>query len=39
MAANLTTTLMSFEDIVALIGAAAPKPGRPKTYKKVGKAA
>jgi len=34
MAANLTTSLMSFEDIVALIDAAAPKPGRPKTYKK-----
>ena len=34
MAANLTTALMSFEDIVALIDAAAPKPGRPKTYKK-----
>lgn len=34
MAANLTTTLMGFEDIVALIDAAAPKPGRPKTYKK-----
>lgn len=39
MAANLTTALMSFEDIVALIDAAAPKPGRPKTYKKKGAAA
>jgi IS1 family transposase len=38
MAANLTTTLMSFEDIVALIETAAPKPGRPKTYKKASKA-
>lgn len=34
MAANLTTTLMGFEDIVALIDAAAPKPGRPTKYKK-----
>jgi IS1 family transposase len=34
MAANLTSELMSFEDIVALIDAAAPKPGRPTTYKK-----
>jgi IS1 family transposase len=34
MAAGLTTALMSFEDIVALIDAAAPEPGRPKTYKK-----
>ncbi len=34
MAAGITTALMSFEDVVALIDAAAPKPGRPKTYKK-----
>ena len=34
MAAGLTDKLMSFEDIVALMDAAAPKPGRPKTYKK-----
>jgi hypothetical protein len=34
MAANLTTTLMSMEDVVALIDAAAPKPGRPKSYRK-----
>lgn len=34
MAAGLTGKLMSFEDVVALIDAAAPKPGRPKTYKK-----
>jgi len=39
MAAGLTTALMSFEDIVALIDAAAPKPGRPKTYKKTPKLA
>jgi len=25
---------MGMEDVVALIDAAAPKPGRPKTYKK-----
>ncbi len=34
MAAGLTDKLMGFEDIVALIDAAAPPPGRPKTYKK-----
>ena len=34
MAAGLTDKLMSFEDIAGLIGAAARKPGRPKTYKK-----
>ncbi len=34
MAAGFTDKLMSFEDIVALIDAAAPKPGRPKTYQK-----
>lgn len=34
MAAGLTTALMGFDDVVALIDAAAPKPGRPKTYKK-----
>lgn len=33
-AVGLTDKLMSFEDIVALMDAAAPKPGRPKTYKK-----
>jgi hypothetical protein len=25
---------MSMEDVVALIDAATPKPGRPKTYEK-----
>ena len=34
MAAGITSKLMGFEDIVALIDAAAPKPGRPKAYKK-----
>lgn len=34
MAAGLTSSLMTMEDVVGLIDAAAPKPGRPKTYKK-----
>lgn len=34
MAAGVTDKLMSMEDIVGLIDAAAPKPGRPSTYKK-----
>ena len=34
MAAGLTDKLMNFEDIAALMDAAAPKPGRPATYKK-----
>lgn len=34
MAAGHTDKLMSFEDLLALMDAAAPKPGRPKTYKK-----
>jgi len=34
MAAKITDKLMGFEDIVALIDAAAPAPGRPKTYMK-----
>lgn len=34
MAANLTDKLMGFEDLIELIDASAPKPGRPKTYKK-----
>ena len=36
MAAGITDKLMGMEDIVALIDAAAPRPGRPKTYKKRG---
>ncbi len=34
MAAGITNKLMSMEDIANLIDAAAPKPGRPKVYKK-----
>jgi IS1 family transposase len=34
MAAGLTDRLLGFEDLVALMDAAAPKPGRPKAYKK-----
>jgi hypothetical protein len=34
MAAGLTDKLMTFEDIVELMDAVAPKPGRPKTHKK-----
>lgn len=37
MAAGLTDVLVSFEEIVALMDAAAPKPNRPKSYKKVAK--
>jgi len=39
MAAKITDKLMGFEDIVALIDAAAPAPGRPKTYRKKAAAA
>jgi IS1 family transposase len=34
MAANLTDTLWSWETIVAKMDKVAPKPGRPKVYKK-----
>jgi len=34
MAAGVTDRLWSIEDIAAIVDAAAPKPGRPKTYKK-----
>ena len=34
MAAGVTDKLWSMEDIAELVGAAAPKPGRPKTYNK-----
>ena len=34
MATGITDKLMDFEDMVALMHAAAPKPGRPKAYKK-----
>lgn len=38
MAAGVTDELLEFEDIVKLIDQAAPKPGRPKTYRKRAKA-
>lgn len=34
MAAGITDQLLEMENIVKLIDKAAPKPGRPKTYKK-----
>lgn len=34
MAAGLTDRLLSFEDLIAMMDAAAPKPGRPASYKK-----
>ena len=34
MAAGLTDKLLSFEELIARMDEAAPKPGRPKTYKK-----
>lgn len=34
IAAGLAGKLMSFEDLVALMDEAAPKPGRPVTYRK-----
>jgi hypothetical protein len=34
MEAGLSDTLKDFEWIVGLVDAAAPKVGRPKTYKK-----
>ncbi len=34
MAAGLTDKLLSFDDLIAQMDATAPKPGRPKTYKK-----
>jgi hypothetical protein len=34
IAAGLTDRVLDLADLVALMDAAAPKPGRPKTYKK-----
>jgi hypothetical protein len=34
MAAGIADRLFTFEDVVARMDALAPKPGRPKTYKK-----
>ena len=34
MAANVTDRLWTMEEIAEMIDAAAPKPGRPATYKK-----
>ena len=34
MAAGITDELLEMDDIVKIIDAAAPKPGRPNTYKK-----
>lgn len=36
MAAGIANSLMSFEAIVEKMDELAPKPDRPKTYKKVG---
>ena len=36
MAAGLTDRLWSFEEMIAAMDEIAPKPGRPKTYKKSG---
>lgn len=32
----VSNKLWSVEDIAVMVDAAAPKPGRPKTYKKMG---
>jgi hypothetical protein len=34
MAAGITDRVWSVEEIVAMMDEAAPKPGRPKAYKK-----
>lgn len=34
MAAGLTDNLVEWADLIAIMDAAAPKPGRPKTYKR-----
>ena len=36
MEAGLTDKLWTWEEIVGMMDAVAPKPGRPKTYKKRG---
>lgn len=38
MAAGLTDRLWSWEELVGMMDEEAPKPGRPKTYRKIARA-